>query len=207
MMRSVAAILISFPLLLIGSPSLAQAPTSNSAVKPPLLVGTLRPLLDITTLKGDRHPTWPELSGKVVVVDFWATWCAPCIASFPKFNALKSQTSGMPVEFFSVSYETRGQVYPVLHKFPLQTTVSLDNDFRTFKAFNAWGIPSVFVFDAKGRLAAVVYPEDLSLALIQTVLNGGVPRVEQEKAWDDPAGAEAYFRSLRAKAVEAEHQH
>ena len=82
--------------------------------------------------------------------------------------------------------------------------MSLDNDFRTFKAFNAWGIPSVFIFDKKGDLAAVVYPEDLSISLLQTVLDGGIPNVEQEKAWDDPVGAEASFRALREKAVKEE---
>jgi hypothetical protein len=120
---------------------------------------------------------------------------------------LKGQSADLPVEFFSVSYETRGQIEPVLRKFPLKTTVSLDNDFRTFKSFHAWGIPSVFVFDTKGNLAAVIYPEDLSLELIKTVLSGRIPKVEQEKAWDDPAGAEASFRAMREKAVKAEEQH
>jgi cytochrome c biogenesis protein CcmG/thiol:disulfide interchange protein DsbE len=196
-----------FSILVLGAvTAMAQAPATNSAVKPPLPVGTRQPLLDITTLQGDHHPTWRELSGKVVVVDFWATWCAPCIASFPMLNKLKSQSAGKPVEFISVSYETRKQVETVLKKFPLETQVSLDNDFKTFKAFNSWGIPSVFVFDKEGKLAAVVYPEDLSPALIQTVLDGGIPNVEQEKAWDDPAGAEASFRALREKAVKAEEQ-
>jgi hypothetical protein len=49
-----------------------------------------------------------------------------------------------------------------------------------------------------------VYPEDLSISLLQTVLDGGIPNVEQEKAWDDPVGAEASFRALREKAVKEE---
>ena len=206
-MRTVFIVLFCISAEIMGNSARAQAPAPKAAIKPPLEVGTRQPLLDVTTLFGNRHPNWSELSGKVVIVDFRATWCGPCIASFPKLNELKSQSSGKPVEFLSVSYETRGQVEPVLRKFPLKTTVSLDNDFRTFKAFHAWGVPSVFVFDTKGSLAAVVYPEDLTLELIQTVLNGRIPKVEQEKAWDDPAGAEASFRAMREKAVKAEEQH
>lgn len=185
-------------------PVIAQQASPKPEVKPPLRVGTHQPLLDVTTLQSGVRPTWAGLSGKLVVVDFWATWCGPCIASFPKLNQLKAEMAGKPVEFFSVSYETRGQVEPVLRKHPLNTTVVLDNDFRTFKAFDAWGIPSVFVFDKQGNLAAVVYPEDVTPALLQTVLDGGIPNVEQEKAWDDPAGAEAAFRAMREKAVEEE---
>ncbi len=204
MIRPLTVAIVFLASQLCCGPTIAQEAAPKAEVKPPMKVGTHQPLLDVTTLQGGLHPTWAELSGKVVVIDFWATWCGPCIASFPKLNALKSAMAGKPVEFLSVSYETRGQVEPVLRKYALKTTVSLDNDFRTFKAFNAWGIPSVFIFDKRGNLTAVVYPEDATPALLETVLNGGIPNVEQEKAWDDPAGAEASFRAMREKAVEAE---
>jgi len=204
-MRNIVAAVLCILLQTPGASSVS-GPPQPASVKPPLRIGTQQPLLDITVLKDGHHTTWAELQGKVVIIDFWATWCAPCIASFPKLNALKAESAGKPVEFISVSYETRGQVEPVLRRFPLETSVSLDNDFRTFKSFNAWGIPSVFVFDKNGRLASVVYPEDLSEALIQTVLDGQIPNVEQEKAWSDPVGAEKYFRALRTEAVKKEQE-
>jgi thiol-disulfide isomerase/thioredoxin len=174
---------------------------SNPTGKPPMEVGRTRPLIDFTTVTGN-HPTWTHLKGKVVVIDFWASWCGPCIASFPQINELQKEFANSPIVFYSVSYETRAMVRTVTRKHPLETQVALDNDFHTFKSFGAWGLPVVFIFDANGALAAEIDPTDLNAAVLKTVLAGKRPTVPQQKGWPDPAGAEAYFRSQRQKEVE-----
>ena len=167
--------------------------------KPPMQVGTVRPAIDFVTLQGGEHPDWSKLAGKVVVIDFWATWCAPCIQAFPAMNALQARYAGKPVVFYSVTYEKAGAVSDILAQAPLHTRVSLDNDFHTYKSLNAWGIPVVYIFDGTGKLVVDVHPDDLKASVIDDVLAGRKPVFVEAKAWSDPVGAEAYFRSLRDK--------
>lgn len=185
--------------VVLGLVVLLAAVQSSVAQTAPMAVGTLRPTLDIATLDGSDHPTWDRLQGKVVVIDFWATWCAPCIASFPKMSALRAQFAGKPVVFYSITYEKPGAARGQLAKTPLSTVVALDNDFHTFEAFNAWGIPAVYIFDPSGKLVATTHPDHLDAAAIQAVLDGHTPALPPAQAWSDPKGAEVYFRSLRDK--------
>jgi thiol-disulfide isomerase/thioredoxin len=180
-------------------PAGAQAPAPQKLT---LAVGDARPTLDFTFLDGARAPTWDDLKGKVVVVDFWATWCAPCIAAFPKLNELERAFRGRDVVFLSVSYEPARWVRDFLAKHPLETRVATDNDFATFKAFNAWGIPAVYVFDGSGRIVAVVHPTKLDATVIDAALGGRIPAVVQAQPWSDPKGAEEYFRKTRAEQEE-----
>jgi thiol-disulfide isomerase/thioredoxin len=179
--------------------SLALADANPGPIdKPPMATGTVRPAIDFTTASGE-HPSWDRLAGKVVVLDFWATWCAPCIQDFPKLSALKQHFAERNVVFYSITYEKPGAANEVLVKHPLSTTIGFDNDFRTYKSLNAWGIPVVYIFDKSGKLAADLHPDDLNAAVIDSVLSGKKPSFIEAKAWSDPAGAETYFRSLRDK--------
>jgi len=130
----------------------------------------------------------------VVVVDFWASWCAPCVGAIPKLDALRSELSNEPVRFFSVSYEPKEKVKAFLEKHPMATTVGLDRDLATFTSYIAWGIPMTYVVDGNGKVAAVVNPGHLTAADVRAVLAGKAPAIDQHPGWSDPAGAAKYFR-------------
>jgi thiol-disulfide isomerase/thioredoxin len=166
--------------------------TANTTLK----IGDTKPALAFRLLDGHPAPTWSELAGNVVVVDFWATWCAPCVASFPQLNELEKQFAGQPIRFYAVTYEKAEEIKPFLVQHKLDTPVGLDNDLQTFKAFSAWAIPAIYIFDRKGTVVAVVLPNDLTKEVLQTALAGRIPQVKQAKGLDDPKQAEEYFRSL-----------
>ena len=118
--RSAATLVVA----LLAIPLIAVADSASPAASPPMQVGTSQPRLDFTVLNTGHRPGWDQIRGNVVVIDFWATWCAPCIASFPKLNALRDHFAGKAVVFYSVTYEKQGAVRAVLAKTPLNTRVS-----------------------------------------------------------------------------------
>jgi thiol-disulfide isomerase/thioredoxin len=164
-----------------------------------LRVGDRPPALDFKSYGSDKVIDWASLSGRVVVIEFWATWCPPCIKNIPHINALAREFRDECDVVISVTYESEGIVEKFLRNHPLQTVIGLDNDFAMFKSYRAWGIPMTVIVNRKGTIACVIHPDRLSDSLIREVLNGNVPRVKPAQAWSDPQGAEQYFRSLLKK--------
>ena len=72
--------------------------------------------------------------------------------------------------------------------------------FATFRAFVAWGVPSVVLVNRKGVVAGVIHPSDLTEDVIEEVLAGRIPAVEQAEIYPDPDGAEKLFRSQREES-------
>ena len=165
-------------------------------------IGTERPELSFHLLSGGQDPKWQTLEGQVVVMDFWATWCAPCIDSIPHLNELHTKFEKEKVRFFSVTYEPARYVREFLKEHPMAAEVAIDDSLETFKTFRAWGIPVIFIFDSKGKLVATVHPNNLTPEVLYAALRGEVPNVKQAVPWHDPAGAESYFRKLQLELKE-----
>jgi thiol-disulfide isomerase/thioredoxin len=167
-----------------------------------LRVGDRPPALDFTCYKTNARPAWQNLEHRVVVIEFWATWCQPCIQNIPHINALIKTFAAQPVDFFAVTYENEGMVERFVKEHPIGAIIGLDNDFAMFRTFKAWGIPMAVIIDAKGKIAAVLHPNKLSEAVLNDVLTGTTPDVETARPWSDPVGAEKYFRSLLKKGTQ-----
>ena len=135
-------------------------------------------------------------------MDFWATWCTPCIESIPRLNDLHARFEHEKVTFFSVTYEPPPYVREFLKEHPIGSEVAIDDSLDTFKTFQAWGIPVIFIFDSKGKLVAATHPSNLTPEVISAALRGEVPQVKQAVPWSDPAGAESYFRKLQLELKE-----
>lgn len=177
-----------------GVPNRQEQQTTKPAL---LKLGTERPALSLQLLSGEKAPTWQALEGRVVIMDFWATWCTPCIESIPRLNDLHAKFEHESVTFFSITYEPPQYVREFLKEHPIASEIAIDDSFDTFKRFQAWGIPVIYIFDSKGKLVATTHPNNLTPEVITAALRGEVPQVKQATPWSDPAGAENYFRQLQ----------
>ena len=92
------------------------------------------------------------LSGKVVVVNFWATWCVPCIQEIPSFNKLHKDFAGQGVAVLGISMDDEGaaRVRPFLKKHPMDYPVGLGSEALN-KQYNLDQLPVTLVFDRTGK--------------------------------------------------------
>ena len=90
-----------------------------------------------------------SLRGRPVVLNFWASWCAPCLEEFPSLEQLQKGMPGLTV--LAVSFDKDPQAYArflSLHPFQLRTT--LDTTGRSSTAFGVTGPPETYILDSHG---------------------------------------------------------
>jgi thiol-disulfide isomerase/thioredoxin len=110
------------------------------------------PALSFTPLDGGAQVGLAAFLGKPVVLNFWATWCAPCVAELPELDQL---AAGGAVTVVAVSADRGGaaRVAPFLAKHPLKhVVVLLDPGSDAVHAVQVAGFPTTLILDAQGRL-------------------------------------------------------
>ena len=130
--------------------ALPAAATDLSKLKP--WTGGARPSLALTGLDGKQHDL-SDYRGKVVVLNFWATWCGPCIREMPAFEKLAKRLSGERFALLTVNFgEKADRIKPFLDKIGVDVPVLLDPDMDTSKAWVKSGLPTTYIIDAEQNI-------------------------------------------------------
>jgi peroxiredoxin len=95
-----------------------------------------------------------DLKGKVVLVNFWATWCPPCRKEMPDLDALYNKFKDQGFVVLAISDEESAKVTPYIAEHKISYPVMLDPGRKVNDAFIVEGIPKSFVYDRSGKLVA-----------------------------------------------------
>lgn len=145
-----AGLAVSLPLLVILFANLGRDPHS---VESPL-IGRPAPAFSLSPVDGGPPVSLASLKGRPVVLNFWATWCIPCIEEHAAL-ASAAKRWGDGTQFLGVVYEDeaplverfleqRGRAYPSL----------LDGDGKAAIAYGVYGVPETYFIDAQGTIVA-----------------------------------------------------
>jgi thiol-disulfide isomerase/thioredoxin len=141
---------------------LAGVATSTAAVNGPEL-GKPAPPLSLSRIlfaPSDANVTWQALHGKVVVIEFWATWCGPCRESIPHWNELVETFKDKPVQFLAITEESEQVVAAFLKQTPIHSWVGFDGPGKSMRdLYGIQGIPTTVIVDTNGIVAAVAHTE------------------------------------------------
>lgn len=135
-----------------------------------LKVGDKAPKLFINKWIKPDNPK--NLQNKPLLIDFWGTWCAPCIASFPHINQL-SETYKNKINFLSITTDDEKILSKFLSRIELNTFIATDKDGQTTKGFKIESIPAAYLIDTQGVIQWLGNPKDLTTNLIDTFLATG----------------------------------
>lgn len=114
--------------------------------------------------------------GQVTVVNFWATWCPPCVEEIPSLNRFKNEMVAFPVELISINYAEDSQtIIDFMAKIKVEFPVLLDKNGEFAKKWHVITYPSTFVIDKQGQIkygvnAAIEWDDPELIKIIKSLL-------------------------------------
>ena len=95
-----------------------------------------------------------DMKGKVVILDFWATWCGPCLQAMPQVEAVAEEFKDKGVHLVAVNLEEDAKtISSMMERHKLKMTVALDRDGTTALKYQANAIPQTVIIDKEGNVA------------------------------------------------------
>lgn len=138
-----------------GAGRAAAAPTRAEGGPGALRVGESPPPLLAERITGPDEVSLARLQGRVVIIDFWATWCRPCRAIMPQLDALHRRHHDAGLTVLGVSRERRPTIEAHLQREPVGYTVARDVSGTTQREYGVSALPTLVVLDRRGRVREV----------------------------------------------------
>lgn len=168
--------------MLLSSALLFALVASPSEATWPAIV-TDKNLYATNDFRGKKAPTFvvekylngqmPQTAGKVLVIDFWATWCGPCRELIPEMNKWHAELKN-DVFFIGVSDEKEETVRKFMETTPINYLSTIDTQKRMSNALGVKGIPHVMVISSDGIVRWQGWPQDpkdtLTKAKLQQII-------------------------------------
>jgi thiol-disulfide isomerase/thioredoxin len=124
------------------------------AENPELSLSKMAPAFEVTALDGTRF-NLDSMSGKVVLIDFWATWCGPCNEELPHVQKIAKEFAGQPLVIISVSWDKdEAKWKDFINKHEMTWLQYRDADHALSDRFGVQAIPHYFTIDSDGVLTA-----------------------------------------------------
>jgi thiol-disulfide isomerase/thioredoxin len=155
---------------------LSLAQVANSRELSPYTAQSSAATFDLPDVKGQQHSV-DEYRGQVVLVNFWASWCPPCIKEMPGLEHLKQKLNDRPFEILAVNVgEQKYRVWKFVKLISFGLPVLLDTRKETFNAWGASVLPTSFLLDKQGRIryrvqGDIEWESEKVIALIEALIN------------------------------------
>jgi thiol-disulfide isomerase/thioredoxin len=130
--------------------TLATYPSQDDVMRMDLVGAQAPTWRDLETVSGAFPASISALRGRVVLLDFWATWCAPCRIVAPKLGALQARYGAQGLSVLGVSTEEAQDVASFAQRMPLRYAVAVDKHAETTRSYGVVSLPTLVVIDKRG---------------------------------------------------------
>ena len=144
-----------------------------------LEVGVKAPEIKLEYIHNDNNKFSGVLEEKITVIDFWATWCMPCIAGLPSFDTLFKNYSNKDVQFIAITEEPKEKFIGFIEHKKFSFPVGFDSDGSVFKDYKITSIPSSYIINRKG--VVVFTGHHITKELLEEVIETDQIKIDHKK--------------------------